>query len=52
MYADEKEDIGQDQFKDLLLTVYELAMDNYPEGPQTCRYIRKTIKAVVDSAVS
>lgn len=52
MYADGKEEIDQEQFRDLLLAVYKLAMDHYPEGPQSCRYIFKTVKAVVDSAVS
>lgn len=51
MYADGKEEIDQDQFRELLLAVYKLAMDHYPEGPQSCRYIFKTIQAVVDSAV-
>jgi len=52
MYADGKEEIDQDQFRDLLIAVYKLAMDHYPEGPQSCRYIFKTVQAVVDSAVS
>lgn len=50
MYADGKEEIDQEQFRDLLIAVYKLAMDHYPEGPQSCRYIFKTIQAVVDSA--
>jgi len=52
MYADGKEEIDQDQFRDLLIAVYKLAMDHYPEGPQSCRYIFKTVQSVVDSAVS
>lgn len=52
MYADGKEEIDQNQFRDLLLAVYKLAMDHYPESPQSCRYIFKTVQAVVDSAVS
>jgi hypothetical protein len=50
MYADGKEEIDQDQFRDLLIAVYKLAMDHYPEGPQSCRYIFKTVQSVVDSA--
>lgn len=52
MYADGKEEIDQDQFRDLLIAVYKLAMDHYPEGPQSCRFIFKTVQSVVDSAVS
>uniref|UniRef100_A0A8D8SCC1 TLDc domain-containing protein n=1 Tax=Cacopsylla melanoneura TaxID=428564 RepID=A0A8D8SCC1_9HEMI len=50
MFADGKDDIDQKQFTDLLYTVYKLTMDHYPEGPQSCRHIFKTLKAVVDSA--
>lgn len=52
MYADGKDKIVIDQFHELVYAVYKLAMDHYPEGPQSCRYIFTTIKAVVDSAVS
>ncbi|XP_008473651.1 uncharacterized protein LOC103510742 [Diaphorina citri] len=51
MFADGKEEMDQKQFSDLLYSVYKLTMDHYPEGPQSCRHIFKTLKAVVDSAV-
>ncbi|KAL4710126.1 hypothetical protein ACJJTC_016528 [Scirpophaga incertulas] len=35
-------------FRALLLTSYRLAMDHYPEGPQTCLLINKTLSAVVN----
>lgn len=35
-----------------MYAVYKLAMDHYPEGPQSCRYIFPTLRALVDSAVS
>lgn len=50
MFADGKEEMDQKQFSDLLYSVYKLTMDHYPEGPQSCRHIFKTLKAVVDSA--
>lgn len=52
MYAGGTDEINYDQFHELVYAVYKLAMDYYPEGPQSCRYIFTTIKAVVDSAVS
>lgn len=52
MFSDGKEEMDQKQLNDLLYTVYKLTMDHYPEGPQSCRHIFKTLKAVVDSAVS
>lgn len=52
VYADGKDEITQDQFHELVYAVYKLAMDHYPEGPQSCRYIFPTLKALVDSAVS
>ncbi|XP_065226218.1 uncharacterized protein LOC135849645 [Planococcus citri] len=50
MYADGKDKMVIDQFHELVYAVYKLAMDHYPDGPQSCRYIFTTIKAVVDSA--
>lgn len=50
MFSDGKEEMHQKQLSDLLYTVYKLTMDHYPEGPQSCRHIFKTLKAVVDSA--
>ncbi len=52
MYADGKDEITIDQFHELVYAVYKLAMDHYPEGPQSCRFIFMTIKALVESAVS
>lgn len=52
MYADGKDEIKPDQFHELVYAVYKLAMDHYPEGSQSCRYIFTTIRAVVNSAVS
>lgn len=51
MYA-EGSDISQDGFRQLLLQAYKLAMDHYPEGPQTCKQLSNILKAVIDSAVS
>ncbi|KAK7598222.1 hypothetical protein V9T40_006457 [Parthenolecanium corni] len=50
VYADGKDEITQDQFHELVYAVYKLAMDHYPEGPQSCRYIFPTLRALVDSA--
>lgn len=50
MYADGKDEIKPDQLHELVYAVYKLAMDHYPEGPQSCRYIFTTIRAVVNSA--
>lgn len=52
MYTDGEENMTVEQFRDLLMAVYKLAMDYYPEGPQTCRQLFKTIQAVTESAVS
>ena len=52
MYTDGEENMTVEQFRDLLMAVYKLAMDYYPEGPQTCRQLFKTLQAVTDSAVS
>lgn len=52
MYADQSEYMKTDQFHQLLLIVYKIAMDHYPDGPQSCRQLFKTLQAIVDSAVS
>lgn len=50
MYTDGEENMTVEQFRDLLMAVYKLAMDYYPEGPQTCRQLFKTLQAVTESA--
>ena len=52
MFAACNPDISRDNFRDLIMTSYKLAMDHYPEGAQTCIKIYRTIQAVLDSAVS
>nr|CAD7423627.1 unnamed protein product [Timema monikensis] len=50
MYA-EGDEITREQFNELLLAAYRLAMDFYPDGPpRTCLQLYKVLKAVVDSA--
>ncbi|XP_023720002.1 uncharacterized protein LOC111871259 isoform X2 [Cryptotermes secundus] len=49
MYA-EGSDIDQDGFRQLLLQAYKLAMDHYPEGPQTCKQLSNILQAVIDCA--
>nr|CAD7445556.1 unnamed protein product [Timema bartmani] len=50
MYA-EGDEITREQFNELLLVAYRLAMDFYPDGPpRTCLQLYKVLKAVVDSA--
>uniref|UniRef100_A0A1B6DBB8 TLDc domain-containing protein n=1 Tax=Clastoptera arizonana TaxID=38151 RepID=A0A1B6DBB8_9HEMI len=50
MFAEGSDSINQNQFRELLMTVFKIAMDHYPEGPKFCPHINKTLKAVVDSA--
>uniref|UniRef100_A0A1B6FL81 TLDc domain-containing protein n=1 Tax=Cuerna arida TaxID=1464854 RepID=A0A1B6FL81_9HEMI len=50
MYAENSDTMQTEQFHNLLLTVYKIAMDHYPDGPQSCRQLFKTLQAVVDSA--
>lgn len=52
MFAEQSEYMQTEQFHNLLYTVYKIAMDHYPDGPQSCRQLFKTLHAVVDSAVS
>lgn len=51
MYADVGE-VTQENFRELLLAAYRLAMDHYPEGSATCKRLFQTLQAVIDSAVS
>ncbi|XP_075219467.1 uncharacterized protein LOC142323560 [Lycorma delicatula] len=50
MYSTNREEISPDEFQSLLMVIYNISMDHYPEGPQSCRKIFNTIQAVVDSA--
>ncbi|XP_046682755.1 uncharacterized protein LOC124369080 [Homalodisca vitripennis] len=50
MYAEHSDTMQTEQFHNLLLTVYKIAMEHYPDGPQSCRQLFKTVQAVVDSA--
>lgn len=52
MFAACNPEISRDNFRDLIMTAYKLAMDHYPEGAQTCIKIYRTIQSVLDSAVS
>ncbi|RVE43057.1 hypothetical protein evm_012288 [Chilo suppressalis] len=49
MFGAETDDnmVTPDGFRSLLYTSYKLSMDHYPEGPQTCPMIDKTLSAVV-----
>ncbi|CAG9791135.1 unnamed protein product [Diatraea saccharalis] len=49
MFGAETDDnmMTPDGFRSLLYTSYKLSMDHYPEGPQTCLMIDKTLTAVV-----
>ncbi|XP_045453828.1 uncharacterized protein LOC123663176 [Melitaea cinxia] len=49
MFSAEAEDgtVRPDDFRSLLYISYKLSMDHYPEGPQTCIMINKTLTAVV-----
>ncbi|KAJ0173378.1 hypothetical protein K1T71_011554 [Dendrolimus kikuchii] len=40
--------VTPDGFRSLLYVSYKLSMDHYPEGPQTCLMIHKTLSAVVN----
>ncbi|KAG8241568.1 hypothetical protein J6590_084161 [Homalodisca vitripennis] len=51
MYAEHSDTMQTEQFHNLLLTVYKIAMEHYPDGPQSCRQLFKTVQAVVDSAI-
>ncbi|KOB74164.1 Restriction of telomere capping protein 5 [Operophtera brumata] len=47
--SDEEEGtVTPECLRKLLYTSYKLAMDHYPEGPQTCLLINKTLSAVVN----
>ncbi|XP_054280121.1 uncharacterized protein LOC129005898 [Macrosteles quadrilineatus] len=50
MYAGNAEYMNTEQFQSLLLTVYKISMDHYPEGPQSCRQLFKTLEAISNSA--
>ncbi|XP_030032397.1 uncharacterized protein LOC115448913 isoform X2 [Manduca sexta] len=47
METDEN-NVTPDGLRSLLYTSYKLSMDHYPEGPQTCLMINKTLSAVVN----
>uniref|UniRef100_U5EQF1 TLDc domain-containing protein n=1 Tax=Corethrella appendiculata TaxID=1370023 RepID=U5EQF1_9DIPT len=51
MFGDlnETELIKPDNFKNLLMTCYRLAMAHYSDGPQTCILIDRTLNSVVQS---
>ena len=51
IYA-EGNDITQENFRQLLLQAYKLAMDHYTEGPQICSHLPNILNAIIDSAVS
>ncbi|KPI98968.1 PREDICTED: uncharacterized protein LOC106118012 isoform X1 [Papilio xuthus] len=40
--------VTPDGLKNLLYISYKLSMDHYPEGPQTCLMINKTLSAVIN----
>ncbi|KAL1130002.1 hypothetical protein AAG570_012945 [Ranatra chinensis] len=42
--------ITADELQELLSTVYTIAMDHYPGGPQSCQKLQSTFRAVIDSA--
>ncbi|CAB3247697.1 unnamed protein product [Arctia plantaginis] len=44
---DDDNTVTPDGLRSLLYTSYKLSMDHYPEGPQTCLMINKTLSAVV-----
>ncbi|XP_034827469.2 uncharacterized protein [Maniola hyperantus] len=49
MFSSDPEEglITPDDLRSLLFISYKLSMDHYPEGPQTCPMINKTLTAVV-----
>ncbi|KAK6636400.1 hypothetical protein RUM43_010061 [Polyplax serrata] len=49
MFAACNPEISRDNFRDLIMTAYKLAMDHYPEGAQTCIKIYRTIQSVIDA---
>lgn len=51
LYSKNKDEVCPDEFRSLLLDLYRISMDHYPEGPQSCRQIFSTTQAVVDSAL-
>ncbi|PZC75395.1 hypothetical protein B5X24_HaOG206125 [Helicoverpa armigera] len=50
MFAAETDDnmVMPEGLRSLLYTSYKLSMDHYPEGPQTCLMINKTLSSVVN----
>ncbi|KAM3957867.1 uncharacterized protein ACR2FA_008135 [Aphomia sociella] len=50
MFGAETDDnmVTPDGLRNLLYISYKLSMDHYPEGPQTCLMIHKTLAAVVN----
>ncbi|EEB12701.1 conserved hypothetical protein [Pediculus humanus corporis] len=49
MFAACNPEISRENYRDLIMTAYKLAMDHYPEGAQTCIKIYRTVQAVIDS---
>ncbi|XP_067015802.2 uncharacterized protein [Anabrus simplex] len=49
MYS-ERNEVKEENFRQLLLAAYRLAMDHYPDGPTTCTQLHRTLAAVIDSA--
>ncbi|XP_039297688.1 uncharacterized protein LOC111064287 [Nilaparvata lugens] len=49
MFGD-NQSISNEQFRNLLLVIYKIAMYHYPEGPQSCRQLFRTVQAVVEGA--
>ncbi|XP_049792971.1 uncharacterized protein LOC126202926 isoform X3 [Schistocerca nitens] len=50
MYSSDDSEVTQENFRDLLMAAYRLAMDHYPEGSVTCKRLYHTLQAVIDSA--
>ncbi|XP_053617797.1 uncharacterized protein LOC128679521 isoform X2 [Plodia interpunctella] len=50
MFSSDTDDntVTPEGLRSLLYTSYKLSMDHYPEGPQTCLMIHKTLSAVVN----